>query len=341
MNISSLFAESDKEKRHTELSKSLKEFETILDWEIFRDELESMYKSENGKGGRKPYDPVMMLKLLFLQRLYDLSDDEMEFQLLDRLSFQKFLGLGKHDRIPDAKTIWVFRERLKEEKLDRILFTKLDYWIKRKGGLVRSGSIIDASFVSAPVQHNSAEENETLKKGGIPEDWEKEENKNMFSQKDTDARWTKKHNKSYYGYKHHIAADDGTKLIEDYSVTDASVHDSQTAPDLISEIPEGSALKADSAYVGPDVEVAAAVRRLTLDVCRKAARNRPLTEEDKAYNRTVSKTRARVEHVFADIRSFGGDFVRTVGMARAEVHVFLVSFTYNLRRFRFLSLKTV
>ena len=121
-----------------------------------------MYKYKQGKGGRPAYDPIMMLKILFLQVLYNLSDEQMEFQLLDRRSFQEFIGVCEYDLIPDARTIWVFKERLREEKLDKILFDKINYYIKKNKCIIRSGFIVDASIVEVPVK-NSQEKNDEIK----------------------------------------------------------------------------------------------------------------------------------------------------------------------------------
>ncbi|MCC7004669.1 IS5 family transposase [Candidatus Nomurabacteria bacterium] len=335
MKINSLFTEQDRENRLNEKANPLEEFKTLIDWEIYRDELESMFAYKNGKGGRPAYDAVMMFKILFLQRLYNLSDDEMEFHLLDRRSFQKFLEIEKSDKIPDAKTIWVFRERLKEENLEKVLFEKLNYWLKRSGKIVRSGSIIDASFVEVPIQRNTKEENETIKEGKVPQDWEEDIDKK--SQKDVDAKWTKKNNKSYFGYKHHVVVDAKSKIIEDYEVTVASVHDSVTAPELLERLKEGSEVSADSAYNSDNIKDVIKEKKLDAKICKKGARNHPLGEEDKNYNKEVSRIRARVEHVFGDIEKFGGDFIRTIGKRRAEVQIFLTTFVYNLRRYKFLA----
>jgi transposase, IS5 family len=331
----SLFNELEREKRFNQKSNPLEQFKTLIDWEIFREQLESMYSHKNGKGGRPPYDAVMMFKILFLQRLYDLADDEMEFHLLDRKSFQKFLDIEKVDRIPDAKTIWVFRERINEEQLDKVLFEKLNYWFKKNGKVVRSGSIIDASFVEVPIQRNTREENKQIKEGIAPEDWEN--NQNKMCQKDVDARWTKKNNKSYFGYKHHVIVDAKSKLIEDYEVTKASVHDSVTAPDLLKRLEDESEISADSAYNSDPIRDTIEEKKLKANICKKGARNHPLMEEDKSYNKVVSKVRARVEHVFGDIEKIGGDYIRSIGKRRAEVQIFLVSLTYNLRRYKFLA----
>lgn len=334
MGINSLFTEEEREKRLNQKSNPLEGFKVLIDWEIYREELESMYSHKNGKGGRPAYDVILMFKILFLQRLYDLADDEMEYHILDRRSFQKFLDIEKRDKVPDAKTIWVFRERLKEEQIEKVLFEKLNYWIKRSGKIIRSGSIIDASFVEVPIQRNSREENEIIKANKVPEKWE--ENLNKKCQKDADARWAKKNNKSYFGYKQHAIVDSKSKLIEDYEVTEASVHDSVTAPELLERLKEGSEISGDSAYHSDEIRNVVCEKDLKAKICKKGGRNHPLTEEEKSYNKEVSKVRARVEHVFGDIEKIGGDFIRTIGKRRAEVQIFLVTFVYNLRRYKFL-----
>jgi IS5 family transposase len=330
-----LFTELEKTNRLNRKKNPLEKFNDIIEWEIYREELDSMYNYENGKGGRPSFDSVLMFKIVFLQRLYDLSDSEIEFQILDRRSFQKFLNIELGDKIPDEKTIWSFRERMKDENIEKVLFEKLNYWLKKQGGVVRSGSIIDASFVEVPIQRNTSQENKTVKEGEIPEDWKK--NQNKLNQKDTDARWAKKNKKSYYGYKHHVVADAKSKLIEDYEVTDASVHDSVPAPELLDRLQDESEIYGDSAYASDEIKNVVLEKKLDAKVCKKGYRNNPLSEEGKSYNKEVSKVRARVEHVFGDIKKIGGDFIRTIGKRRAEIQIFLISFTYNVRRYKFLA----
>src|SRR5271165_3884157 len=143
--------------------------------------------------GRKPWDEVAIFKALVLQALYNLSDDQAEF------SFMRFLGLGLEDAVPDANTLWLYREALAKAGAVEELFDLFDGFLKNRGYLARGGQIIDATIVSAPKQHNSREDNETLKEGETPEDWKSKPAKNR--QKDKDARWTKKHERSYFGYK--------------------------------------------------------------------------------------------------------------------------------------------
>jgi IS5 family transposase len=190
--------------------------------------------------GPKPYDPLLMFKILVLQRYYNLSDGQIEYQILDRLSFCRFLGLSLNDRVPDEKTIWDFRDRLVGKGLDKELFDQFAGLLEKHGLIAHEGKIIDASFVEAPRQRNTRDENKQIKEGIVPEEWEKVPNKKR--QKDTDARWTKKNNETHYGYKNHAKVDNKHKLIAAYTTTDASVHDSQALDSLLDEKDEGQNL---------------------------------------------------------------------------------------------------
>src|SRR3972149_6617387 len=194
-----------------------------IDFELFRTLLEeALHKEEKGIGGARPYDYVLMFKILILQRYYNIGDDKMEFAVLDRLSFMRFLGLTLSDKVPDAKTIWYFREHLTGKGITEQLFKRFSEELKTKRLIANEGKIVDASFVEVPIQRNSREENKQIKQGEVPEQWK--EKQHQLSQKDIDARWTKKNGKSYYGYKDHIKVDEKSKLIDTYTVTDASVH---------------------------------------------------------------------------------------------------------------------
>ena len=205
----------------------------MVPFESFRPKLQAaLIKGELRRkdAERKPWDEVVIFKALVLQALYNLSDDQAEYQLRDRLSFMRFLGLGPEDAVPDAKTLWLYREALAKADAVEGLFDLFDGFLKDRGYLARGGQIIDATIVSAPKQHNSREENETIKDGGTPEDWKQKPAKNH--QKDKDARRTKKNERSYFGYKNHIGVDRRHKFVRRYVVSDASVHDSQKLEDV-------------------------------------------------------------------------------------------------------------
>ena len=181
----------------------LVEIDTVVPWEEFRATLERVWRKPDAerksRAGRKPMDAVLMFKALVLSALYNLSDDQIEYQVRDRLSFMRFLGLGLGDRVPDAKTVWLYREALAKAGMVEALFSQFDGYLARQGYIARGGQILDASIVAVPRNHNTREENATIKNGEMPEDWADKPAKR--SQKDTEARWTKKHGKSHYGYK--------------------------------------------------------------------------------------------------------------------------------------------
>jgi len=272
-----------------------------------------------------------MFKAIVLCELYNLSDEQFEYQLRDRLSFMRFLGLGLEDPAPDATTVWLYREQLVQAELVAELFDAFDAHLKAQGWLAMGGQMIDASIVPVPKQRNTRDENGAIKAGETPEGWDDKPARSR--QKDTDARWTRKHGKSHYGYKNHVNVDRRHKLIGRYKVTDASVHDSQALNDVLDDDNTASDVWADSAYRSAEIEGKLEERGLKSRIHRKAHRNRPLTKREQQGNRTRSKVRARVEHVFgAQSNDMGGTLVRCIGIARAKTRIGLKNLAYNMRR---------
>ena len=193
-----------------------------------------------------------MFKAIVLCELYNLSDDQVEYQLRDRLSFMRFVGFGLEDKVPDAKTVWLYREQLARAGMVEALFEDFDGYLEKQGYLAMGGQIIDASIVPVPKQRNSRDDNARIKDGETPEGWKDQPAKR--SQKDTDARWTKKHGKSHYGYKNHVNVDRRHKLVRRYQVTDAAVHDSQVVEDILDPDNTASDVWADSAYRSAEIE---------------------------------------------------------------------------------------
>jgi transposase len=186
------FDENDRLKELSLLGDPLESLNLVINWESFRPKLTKVFKKDaKGPGGRPPYDYVVMFKVLILQRLYGISDAQAEYQIKDRLSFMRFLGFNLCDTVPDEKTTWLYRERLVQSKVIDTMFYRFTKQLEDKGLITRTGSIVDASFVDVPKQRNSREENESIKDGEIPKEWEKEGSKHKVSQKDTNARWTK------------------------------------------------------------------------------------------------------------------------------------------------------
>jgi IS5 family transposase len=304
-------------------------------WESFRAEIETVTrpKPEERKStaGRKPYDAILMFKILVLQTLHNLADEQLEYLIRDRLSFMRFLDLELEDSVPDATTVWLFREALAKAGLVAKLFVLFNQHLEAKGYIARGGQIVDATIVSAPKQRNSRSENEAIKQGQTPEGWQQKPAKN--AQKDKDARWTKKHDQSFYGYKNHIGIDRKHKLIRRYAETDASVHDSQKLDDVLDKSNTGAEVWADSAYRSAEIEAKLEAKGYKSRVHRRARRNRPLSQREQAGNTTRSRVRARVEHVFGHQHtSMGGTIVRTIGIVRARAKIGLMNLVYNMSR---------
>lgn len=318
------FAEEDRLAKLSELGDQLEKLNSVIDWKIFEPSLKGVFvKEAKGPGGRPPYDYVMMFKILILQRIYNISDDQTEFQINDRISFMRFLGLGLGETIPDAKTIWAFKNALSSAKVMESLFDLFTRELEGRSIVTHKGTIVDATFVDAPKQRNTREENKRIKNGEVPEDW----SENKRRQKDTDARWTKKNNEVHYGYKDHVKVDADSKIITEYAVTSANVHDSKEFTNFLDETDE--VVYADSAYVGQAVP-----EQVQAEICEKGYRNHPLSEEQKQNNRKKSKIRCRIEHVFGYMTgNMHGITFRGIGKTRADFNIGLTNLVYNICRY--------
>ena len=332
-----LFDLDERTKKLTQMGDPLVGLNERVNWEAFRPDLDLIHnKPRKSNAGAKPIDVVLMFKLLVLQQLHNLSDDRIEYQIRDRLSFMRFLGLQFGDRVPDAKTVWLFREHLKTLKLMDTLFTRFHEQLAEQGYVAKAGQMIDATFVEVPRQRNKREENAKIKIGETPEKWKEDAAKPKLRQKDLDARWAKKNNERHYGYKNHINADQEHKLIHSYKITDAAVHDSQVFEEMLDQNTDDQgkkrAIYADSAYRSKEKEDKLAEDGVPSQICEKGVRNHPLTEEQKISNRKKSKVRSRVEHVFGAQAQMGGHTANTIGILRAEVKISMMNLVYNMVR---------
>jgi len=329
-----LFDEQFNNEQLSSMGNPLEAISKVLDFEMFRPLLEGKLLNRNKKNnaGAKPFDVVLMFKILLLQRYYGLGDKQVEYQIIDRTSFKRFLGLETGDKVPDEKTVWAFREQMTKTGLVDELFGQFIGYLESNGMIFNEGQIIDASFTIAPRQRNTREENQQIKDGQGKDLWNEKPHKK--SHKDIDARWTKKNNENYYGYKNHAKVDAKSKFINTYIVTDASVHDSQALDALLNEKDKDQPLYADSAYTGEDQENVISKHEMKNEVHEKGYRNRPLTAVQNANNKIKSKTRVRVEHVFGFMeQSMNGLYLRCVGIVRASGIIGLINLTYNLFRF--------
>jgi len=324
----------DGQTRFEQLNKGgdpLVKLNQIVNWEKFRKSLETIRDIDRkSPAGRKPFDVILMFKIMLLQSLYNLSDDQVEFQIRDRLSFMRFLGLSLSDTVPDAKTIWLFREQLTEANLVKQLFKQFDEFLNKNGFSAKKGQIIDASIVAAPKQRNSRQENKDINDGNIPQDW----SENKKRQKDTEARWVKKNGKNHFGYKNHIDIDVEHKLIRDYEVTPASVHDSNVFEELLDEDNSSRDVWADSAYGSSEKITYLQDNDFRSHVQRKGCRYKQLGERQAKANHNKAKIRCRVEHVFGvQAMRAGSLLIRTIGLVRAGAKIGLRNLAYNIDRY--------
>jgi IS5 family transposase len=334
-------------RRLSDLGDQLEAYGRVVDFEMFRPELEAALSySDGAKGGRPPCDPVLMFKILVIQTLNNLSDERTEFLINDRLSFMRFLGLGLGDRVPDATTIWLFRERLTKTGAIEGLFARFDNAVRAAGYIPMSGQIIDASLVAAPRQRTTQDEKADIKAGRIPHEWSAKPAR--LRQKDRDARWTVKFSKAkpkedgtrqvdiavpVFGYHSHISVDRRHGLIRRWAVTDAAAYEGrQLRQGLLDKTNTASDVWGDTAYRSRANETYMAQNGFVSRIHRKKPTGRPLPERSRRANARKSAVRSRIEHVFAEQKHRMGLLVRTIGMARARMKIGLANLAYNMKR---------
>jgi IS5 family transposase len=281
----------------------------ILDWSSVEAVLSPIY---SGSRGRPSYPVLTLVKMLLLQQWYCLSDAGLEEAVDDRLSFRRFCGLPLDEAVPDHSTVWRFRQELGRHGLSEALFSEIGRQLDRRGLVVRSGTLIDASIVEAAVKPPSGKEG-------------------TVSARDPAAGWTKKNGKSRFGYKAHIAVDEGSNLIRGQLLTGADLHDSLAGPSLVQG--DERAVYADKAYDSRGFRKALNSAGIEDRILYKAHRNRPLKSWQKWFNKAVSPIRGGVERGFATLkRHYGWRRVRYIGLERNRCHLALLCSAINLRR---------
>jgi transposase, IS5 family len=339
-------------QRLTDLGDQLLAFSKVVDFEAFRPALsKALAYSDGAQGGRPPFDPVMMFKVLVIQAANNLSDERAEFLINDRLSFMRFLGLGLSDRVPDARTIWLFREKLTKAEAIKPLFAQFDAALRAAGYIAMGGQIVDASLISAPKQRNTEAEKAALKEGRIPEDWKSKPAK--LAHKDRDARWTVKFSKAKarpdgtmppvdiaiptFGYQNHVSIDREYGLIRRWDATDAAAYEgARLREGLLDKTNTASPVWADTAYRSKANEEFLERSGFVSRIHRKKPPRRAMPATTRRANALKSKVRSGVEHVFAVQKDKMDLFIRTVGIARATVKIGMANMVYNMKRLVFL-----
>ena len=341
----------DAEERLRWLSASgeaLERLRAVVEFEAFRAELEAaLPRADRSRGGRPPYDAVLMFRVLVLQALYTLSDGQTEYQLRDRLSFMRFAGLALHDAVPDAKTIWLYREQLTRAGALARLFARFDAMLAERGFLAMGGQIVDATVVEARRPRLTKEEKATLRDGGLPAGWSKPRARQI----DRDGRWTLKRGRKatpreggaqrkaaaeiavpMFGYKNHLGIDRGHGFIRRFVVTHAARHDGSQLGAVLDPNNTASGVWADTAYRSrANVELLDR-RGLTPEFQRAKPRRRPMPAHISRGNATRARVRSLVEHVFATEKRRMGLVVLCIGLVRATARITLANLAYNMRR---------
>lgn len=312
------------EKRRRELSAEgdpLEVLARVIPWESFRLGLNAALGRDKVTTGRPPFDAVKMLKILVLQHLYNLSDFQASYQLRDRLSWQRFVGIELGETVPDEKTLWAFRERLIQVDAIEETFYWFNRHLREEGFEAKGGTLIDATIIETPVRRAHAEGTTCQEK----------------AQRDGDAAWVKKNDLSFYGYKNHVSVDAAHKLVRCYDVTPCSTHDSRCSELLIDTPNVSPNVFGDPAYRSQENELFCMATGKISQIHYKAYRNKPLHPELQRRNGERSKTRVRVEHVFgAQKNNQNMRIIRTIGIARARAKIGLSNLVYNMKRFAFL-----
>ena len=344
------FAFTDQLKAISKSGDPLELVERHIDFEVFRPALEAaLGYGDRPKGGRPPYDPVLMFKILVLGTMNNLSDDRIEFMIRDRLSWLRFLGFSLGETMPDGKTIWLFREKLTNAGAFEKLFEEFGELLRARGYESRSGQIADATVVSSPRQRMTDEERARAKKGeSASQIWDKPE---KARQKDVDARWTMKRVKMRkidrdgksgegggllcemkHGYKNHVSIDRKWRFVRCWSATDAARHDGHELENILDMGNSCKTVWADSAYLSAKNEAMLEEKGFKSQIHRKKPKGKPMPRHVSGANAKRSKMRACVEHVFADQKGPMEFTIRSVGLVRAEGRIAMTNLGYNMRR---------
>ncbi|MDR7260281.1 IS5 family transposase [Sphingomonas sp. BE270] len=350
MRQTGLFGLSDHLKRLSADGDPLEALGRIVDFKAFRPTLiAALAYGDGARGGRPPYDPVAMFKVLILSAQNTVSDARMEYLIRDRLSWLRFLGFDLGAPTPDANTIPLFREKLTEAGALETLFADFDCQLKERGYIAMGGQIVDATLVAAPKQRNTQAEKEAIKAGkSACEIWPDEPART--AQKDTDARWTLKFAKAKptadgkpgidiaipsFGYKSSISICRAFAFIRKGRVTDGARFDGRMLRDVVTNDNTASDVWADTAYRSQANEKWLKRQSRVSRIHRKKPRGKPMPARTARANAAKSKVRARVEHVFARQKDQMGLFIRTIGIKRAEAKITLANLAYNMNRLIF------
>jgi IS5 family transposase len=330
-----LFSRTRREEKLRQFTGVLDRLEQLVDWTGLAAAVNAATGREapRPQGGRPPYPTAALLKIVVLQQLYgNLSDEQMEYALLDRLSWQRFVGMADARDLPDARTLWAFKNLIAGGGGAEALFTEVSHQLGQAGLTAKGGQLIDATIVEVPKTRVSEESREKLNHGEPPAHWDAK----RIAHTDGDARWTKKHGDWFYGYKGHINADQKHKLIRAIEVTAANVDDRVPLEKLIeadaARLQSGKTVYADKGYDAKASRELLKAQGLRDGVARKDGAQRYDQTDHQRRNQKLSRIRARVEHVFGGWEKTMGKRLRCIGETRAKSMIIVQATVYNLRR---------
>jgi IS5 family transposase len=326
---------------------ALERLRAVVVFEAFRADLEAaLPRADRSRGGRQPYDAVLMFRVLVLQALYTLSDEQTEYQLRDRLSFMRFAGLALHGAVPDAKAIWLYREQLTRAGALVRLFARFDAMLAERGFLAMGGQIVDATVIEARRPRLTKDEKQTLRDGAMPAGWSKARERQIGR----DGRWTIKRERKpapdgnaqrqavaeiavpMFGYKNHVGIDRRHGFIRRFTVTHAARHNGSQLGAVLDAENTGSSVWADTAYRRKANLETLDRRGLRPEFQRAKPRGKLMPAHIGRGNATRARVRSLVEHVFATEKRRMGLIVRSIGLVRATARITLVNLAYNMRR---------
>lgn len=303
-----------------QISRSTKRLQAIGKWIGWQPLYEIGRRiDKTGPQGGQPRTPAhWMIRGLFLKHLYQLSDPQLEDQLIDRLSFRRFVGLPLEERVPDFTTFWRFQEALAQEGLVDELFEEINRQLDDQGLLLKQGTVVDATIINSSNRPLSNEKRMSLEKEPSP-------------QIDTDANATCKGGTWYFGYKGHIGMDAGSKLIRQVHFTPASTHDSQALAELISD--DERSLFGDKAYSNDSVKHQARQSGWYYGILDKAKKGHPLSTSQKKRNKRHRRVRRQVEHAFAAIKDrYGMRLAQCKNKLRNQAQFMMKTICWNIER---------
>lgn len=320
MSLGDYQVNQNRRKTRTELK--LAEIDKIVNWVKLVQLFSVIDKTDKYIGGRPRTEILMMTKALFVQHLYDLSDPELEEQLNDRISFQRFAGIGMDLKVPDHSTIWRFKESLLKHGLLKRLFEQILGDIESQGLILRKGTIVDATLIRSTNRPLSRQKRAELQE-------------KPSSQIDTEAQSTKKNGKYYFGYKGHIGTDVGSKIIRRVRFTAANVHDIKEFKKLLSG--DESSVFGDKAYSDDAIKREARKEGFYYGILAKGRRERGLSKKQVRKNKQLATIRAQVEHPFAYMkRLLNYEYARARTLIRNELRFIMSCTLYNVMRASYL-----